>query len=190
MYRRTPEHRRAVRDIAVEQFPEFFDRLEATLFTPNFQIIDTLTDKQRQRLDQRYAEFLKIKAEYSDKPPDFLFPSLIIRDSVFQMLLDSLDWVFFKSTKETPFVTCDDPVIFNLSPRHSQGGLLFFPLSRHTFLQAMGISTYGGAHHQLPDRKVVALNRYVVSHAKKQVYSGQQRPEMKKFVDRWLGKGI
>lgn len=190
MYRRTPEHRRAVGDMAVETVPEAFERIEAEIFTPNFRIVDSLTTEQRHRLEQRYAEFLNVRANYSARPPDFLFPKLVVRDSVFQVRLENMDWAFFKSTKDTPFVTCDDPVIFNFSLSHSQGGVLFFPLSRHILLQAMGISTYGGAYQQLPDRKVHILNRHLVRNAKKQVYSGRRRPELAKFVNRWIGKGF
>lgn len=190
MYRRTPEHRRAVGEMAAGMIPGLFDTVEAELFTPHFKNIDNLNGEQRQRLAQRYSEFLALKAEYSAEPPDFLFPRLVVRNSVFETLLERLDWAFFKSTNETPFLTSDDPVVFNLSPRHKQGGLLFFPLSRHTLLQAMGASSYGGTYRQLPDRKVEALNRYVVRQAKEQIYSGRRDPGLEKFISRWLGKGF
>jgi len=190
MYRRTPEHRRVVREMAAETIPDLFDTVEAERFTPHFKNIDNLTAEQRQRLAQRYSEFLALKAQYSAEPPDFLFPSLVVNNSIFETLLERLDWAFFKSTPQKPFLTCDNPVVFNLSPRHKQGGLLFFPLSRHTLLQAMGESSYGGTYRQLADRKVEILNQYVVRQAKEQVYSGRRDSGLEKFISRWLGKGF
>jgi hypothetical protein len=189
MWRRTPEHRRKVGDMATKTMPEVFANIEAEIFSPGFDVKQYLNEDQQKRLEQRYAEFLQIKREYSAKHPDFLFPSLIIRNSILQMMLEGMDWAFFKSTRDTPYLTCDDPVVFNLSPQHQQGGVLFFPLSKDTLLQAMRVSSYRGGYQQLTNTQVRELNRHIVRNAKNQVYAGRTSKVLAGFVEKWLGKG-
>ena len=43
------------------------------------------------------AEVERLRKKYSERPPDFVFAHNVLRDSVFEDVMYSMDWAFFKA---------------------------------------------------------------------------------------------
>src|SRR5262249_19604639 len=125
------------------------------------------------------TELQEIRDQYSREVPDFLFPTNTLRESMFERVMYFMDWVFFKSSPQTEFLTCDDPVLFSKgSGLKDQEAVIMFPLSRKLFFQAMWISEWRNTYQSLDETQLGQLNEYVVRNAHQQVYSSKNSKEI------------
>lgn len=107
---------------------------------------------------------------------------------MFERVLLAMDWVYFKSTPDTEFLTCDNPVVFNKGTGlKDQNAVIIFPLSRKLLLQAMWISNYRGSYVQLADTQIRTMNRYVVRNSLSEVYASKRSKILQNFVSKWIG---
>jgi hypothetical protein len=189
MYRRTPKFKEYQRELAAALMPAFFEVTDEEWLRREMYRLAQSPAQAERWFKQRRDELAAIREEYLRRPPDFLFSSNILRESVFERLLFDMDWALFRSTPDTDFVTCDDPALFNkgsgLGDKHK--AVVMFPLSRELFLQAMWISNYEGNYVQLTDAQVRKLNRDVVRNADRQVYASHKSSSLSALVDEWIG---
>lgn len=189
MWRRTPKHKKQAEMMAADMMEKFFeDRNENWLLKRIRERVQS--DEQAQRLFEEQApELAKIRDAYLKKVPNFLFPTNTLRDSMFESVLLAMDWAYFRATKDTEFLTCDDPVIFNKGTGlKDTNAVIIFPLSRTLLLQAMWISEYRNRFHRLSDVQIRTFNRYVVQNAHKQIYASKRSETLKRFVGKWIGR--
>jgi hypothetical protein len=168
MWRRTPKHKDYVNKIAVELLSNVLEPL----------------DKMGSQLStEARAEVERIRREYSAKPPDFLFPHNVLRESAFERFMYKMDWAFFKSLPGKEFLTCDDPTRVNGAGLKNKDAVILFPLSRKLFLHCKWNSGWGNTFHFLSNEKIDYLNLWIVKGAHKQVYSSENSEEIRLLVD-------
>jgi hypothetical protein len=189
MYRRTPKFKEYQRKMAAELMPALFEVTNEEWLRLEMYKLAKSPAQAEHWFEQRRGELAAIREEYLRRPPDFLFSSNILRESVFERLLFDMDWALFRSMPGIDFVTCDDPALFSkgsgLGDR--QKAVVMFPLSRKLFLQAMWISNYVGNYVQLTDAQMRKLNRDVVRNADRQVYASHKSSSLSALVDQWIG---
>ena len=138
--------------------------------------------------EEQRIRLARVRSDYLQSVPDFLFPRNVIRDSMFERVLYAMDWAFFKCTDDTDFLTSDNPVIFNKGTGlKDRNAVIIFPLTRTLLLQAMWISNYQGRFVQLENSQIRTLNKYVVRNAHRQVYASRRSRVLTDFVTKWLG---
>jgi uncharacterized protein DUF4238 len=173
MYRRTPKHKAKVNKMAIDLLPKVLEPLQA--------ISDQLNEAGR-------AEIERIRGEYSANPPTFLFAQHVLRESEFENLMYTMDWVFFEAEQCSAFLTSDDPVMFSTgSGLGSPDAVIGFPLSKKLFLQCMWKSSYHTAFCTLSSERVNYFNECTIKSAYKQVYASDKVEDIQLAVDRNLG---
>lgn len=170
MWRRTPKHKRQVKEIAKKLMPQVFEPIEQL----------DLTSDARLELEQ-------IRQQFSENPPSFLFPQHVLRRSEFEEVMYEMDWGFFEG-QNSDFLTSDDPVMFSKgSGLGSPDAVIGFPLSRSLFLQCMRKSSYGNAFYSLPSEQVQYFNECTIKNAHRNVYGSRKSADIQLMVDRDLG---
>jgi hypothetical protein len=173
MWRRTPKHLDHVNKTAVDLVPGVFAPLE--------QFEDQMAPEVR-------AEVKRLKAKYSEQPPDFVFAHNVLRDSVFEEVMYSMDWAFFTARNGKEFLTSDDPVMFSKgSGLGSPEAIVAFPLSNRLFLQCMRKSTWGNKFQELEASQVDYFNLCTVQNASKQVLASRKSEDIGLIVKENLG---
>lgn len=189
MWRRTTAHKERSEVMASEMMGKFFeDHNEQWLYELLIQRLGA-GPATEEVFEKEKCELARIKEDYHREVPSFIFPNNTLRDSMFEKVLFSMDWAYFKATTDTEFLTCDDPVVFNKGTGlKDENAVIIFPLSRLLLLQGMWKSTYRNAFVQLRDSDIRTLNRYVVSNASKEVYASKRSNVMAKFVAKRIGE--
>jgi hypothetical protein len=173
MWRRTPKHMNHVNKTAVDLVPGVFEPLE--------QLEDQMSPEVR-------AEVKRLKEKYAKQPPDFVFAHNVLRDSVFEEVMYSMDWAFFRPSEPKEFFTSDDPVMFSKgSGLGSPEAIVAFPLSSRLFLQCMRKSTWSNQFHELEASQVDYFNLCTVQNAHKQVLASQKSEDIRRVVKAELG---
>jgi hypothetical protein len=105
--------------------------------------------------------------------PSSFFTNNLRRASIFEEAIARMDWAYLQATPDTPFLTCDDPVVYSKGSgiRDTEKGIVLFPLSKNLMLQGMWITRHRSAYVPIRDADVRRLNRYVVENAFRQVYA-------------------
>jgi Protein of unknown function (DUF4238) len=174
MWRRTPKHKKHVNKKAIEVLP-------GVLRHTYNMLGDRLSPEAR-------AEVERIRKEYSEKPPEFLFPQHVLRDSIFVDLISKMDWAFFRASLGKEFLTCDDPARFSSgSGLGHKDATIAFPLLRRLLLQCKWASGWGNAFPVLTDEQVDYFNRWIVKGAERQVYASRRSEEIQLLVDQHIG---
>lgn len=173
MWRRTPKHMDHVNKTAVDLVPGLFAPLE--------QLEDQMSPEVK-------AEVKRLKDKYSKQAPDFVFAHNVLRDSVFEEVMYTMDWVFFRPSDGKEFFTSDDPVMFSKgSGLGSPDAIVAFPLSNRLFLQCMRNSTWGNRFHELESSQVDYFNLCTVQNANKQVLASRKSEDISLIVKQNLG---
>jgi hypothetical protein len=172
MWRRTPKHMTQVNKTARELMPKVLEPFDGM--------------KDRLSLEAR-ADLERIRQEYIDNPPDFLFPQNVLRESVFEGLMSKMDWAFFKASPDKEFLTCDDPTRFSSdSGLGHKDATIAFPLSRTLLLQCKWNSRWGNSFHVLSDDQVDYFNLWIVKGADERVYASHRSEEIQSLVDQHI----
>jgi hypothetical protein len=188
MWRRTMKHKKHAENMVAEMMQGFFEEHDDAWLRQRIQERVKSSAEMERIFNEQKAELEKIREQYMQQVPDFIFPNNTLRNSMFENVLYAMDWAYFKSTPDTEFLTCDDPVAFNKgSGLKDRNAVIIFPLSRKLLLQAMWITDYRNDFHQLKDIDIRTLNRYTVCNAHKQVYSSKKSSLMAEFVNKWIG---
>jgi Protein of unknown function (DUF4238) len=188
MWRRTLKHKKHAEDMAAGMMEKFFEEHNDDWLRQILQERIMSPARVEQLFNQQKAELEKIREQYIQQVPDFIFPNNALRSSIFENVLYAMDWAYFKSTPDTEFLTCDDPVAFNKgSGLKDRNAVIIFPLSRKLLLQAMWITNYRNDFHQLRDTDIRTLNRYTVCNAHNQVYASKKSNVIAGFVNKWIG---
>jgi len=173
MWRRTPKHMDHVNKTAVDLVPGVFAPLE--------QLEDRMSPEVK-------AEVRRLKKKYSEQPPAVVFAHNVLRDSVFEDVMYSMDWAFFTACNGKQFLTSDNPVMFNQgSGLGSPDAIVAFPLSTRLFLQCMRKTTWGNMFHELEASQVDYFNLCTVQNAHKQVLASQKSEDIYRIVKENLG---
>jgi hypothetical protein len=185
MWRRTPKHMEQANKMAAEMMPAFLETHNEAWLRQNIQKRFGSSLGAEAKFNESKAELQKIRDQYSREVPDFLFPTNTLLESMFERVMYFMDWVFFKASPQTEFLTCDDPVLFSKgSGLKDREAVIMFPLSRKLFFQAMWISEWGNSYQSLEEDQLKQLNEYVVRNAHKQVYSSMNSEEIAELVDK------
>ena len=98
MWRRTPKHREQVNKVAKDIVPSIFEEFL----------------KRREPLSEaESAEIERLREYYNTQDFDFLFAHNVLRDSMFERVMNDMDRAFFRPPIDMEFLTCDDPVLFS-----------------------------------------------------------------------------
>lgn len=187
MWRRTLKHKNHAEQMATGMIKKFFEDHDAKWLYERLRERVSSETEARALFDKQKAELEEIREEYTRQVPSFLFPSNALRESMFEKVLFTMDWAYFRARPDTGFVTCDDPVVFNKGTGlKDKQAVIVFPLSRQVLLQAMWISDYRNNFRELKNPDVKMLNRWVVSNAHKQVYACKRSRVLCEFIDKWI----
>lgn len=188
MWRRTPKHMEQVNKMATEWMPGFFETRDDGWLRRTVQERFGSSPVAESKYHEWKSDLEQIRNQYSQTVPDFLFASNTVRESMFERVMYFMDWVFFKASPDTEFLTCDDPVLFSKgSGLKDREAVIMFPLSKELFFQAMWISQWGSTYQTLDEDQLKQLNEYVVRNAHKQVYSSKNCRETLDLVNQKLG---
>lgn len=188
MWRRTPKHMEQVKKMADEMMPRFFEELNDEWLRQKIHKRYGSSAKAELKFEEQKIELQKLRDAYVRQVPDFLFPTSTLRDSVFERVMYFMDWVYFRATPETEFLTCDDPVLFSKGKGlKDREAVIMFPLSRKLFLQAMWISGWGNTYQRLESAQIEELNNYVIQNAYRQVYASKSSKEVAELVNERIG---
>lgn len=189
LWRRTPKHKMEAEAMASKMMPKFFDERDENWLLRKMREHAPSEEVAQRWFSEKQDEFKELREKYLSEVPDFLFPTNVIRDSMFEQVLYNMDWGFFKSTENTEFLTCDNPIAFSKgSGLKDREAVVIFPLSRRLLLQGMWISTFRNTFYQSSDTEVRTFNRYVVQNAHKQVYASKRSGVIEQFVNKRLGE--
>lgn len=188
MWRRTAQHKSEAESKAAQMMPDFFKQHDESWLVRELTKRGVSPGESAIPYKQQKLRLADVRAAYLNQVPDFLFPKNIVRSSMFERVLLAMDWVYFKSTPDTEFLTCDNPVVFNKGTGlKDQNAVIIFPLSRKLLLQAMWISNYRGSYVQLADTQIRTMNRYVVRNSLSEVYASKRSKILQNFVSKWIG---
>ena len=187
MWRRTPKEKEKVEKAAEKIIPESFEKIHAEIY----QLVKEMAKSPEEAeilFEDKKKLLERLKENFEQRGTDFLFAFNVLRKSIFEDVLFSMDWAFFRSSQEVEFLTCDNPVAFNQGTglRH-RDSVIMFPLSKNLFLQAMWISKFQNNFARLSDFNLRHLNRCIVQNAYKQVYASRKSRVISSFVNRWVG---
>jgi hypothetical protein len=188
MWRRTVKHKTESKAAVSAILQNFVDQNDDEFIDAKVKGRSmSLSDETEFRL-QLAQELRTIRQKYLGEMPNYLFTNNIIRESTFEYAMMSMDWGFFKSTVDTEFLTCDDPVVFN-KPTGLQdpSAVIMFPLSRRLLVQAMWPSRYRCRGIRPTDSIVRYFNRCIVQNAQSQVYASKRSHTLARFVNKWIG---
>jgi hypothetical protein len=188
MWRRTLKHKTRADAMATETVREFFAKHDEEWVRQKIRGRVSSEAEAERLFEEQRAESQKLREQYLSQVPDFLFPHNTLRASMFENVMNAMDWAYFKATPDTEFLTCDDPVAFNKgSGLKDRQAVIMFPLSRKLFLQAMWISEYRNNFHQLRDAEIRTLNCYIVRNAHEQVYTSKKSKVLAGFISKNIG---
>lgn len=188
MWRRTLKHKRQADVMSAETVRKFFEERDEEWVRQRIRERVSSEAEVDRLFEEQKAEFQRLREQYLSQVPDFLFPHNTLRASMFENVMNAMDWAYFRATPDTEFLTCDDPVAFNKgSGLKDRQAVILFPLSRKLFLQAMWISEYRNNFHQLRDAEIRTLNRYIVRNAHKQVYASRKSKVLVGFISKNIG---
>jgi len=187
MWRRTAKHKKEAEQRAAATMPEFFTKHSEEWLVNELRKHGVPPGDGKVPFEEQRIRLAKVRSEYIQSVPDFLFPRNVIRDSMFERVLYAMDWVFFKCTDDTEFLTSDNPVVFNKGTGlKDRNAVILFPLSRKLLLQAMWISDYRGKFVQLEDTQIRKINQYIVRNTHRQVYASKRARTLQTFVSKWI----
>ena len=183
LWRRVPQHREVVNDTFRELLPACLERLREDFAAWR------AAGKNPERIDKLEKEVQRIEELYGKEVPAYFFTNNLRRDSVFEEALARMDWAFLQATPDTPFLTCDNPVLYNEGSGigDAERGIVLFPLSKELMLQAMWATSFRGACVPIPDAEVRRLNRYVVENAHREVYASVKSSGFMALVNKRMG---
>ncbi|MBL8206943.1 MAG: DUF4238 domain-containing protein, partial [Blastocatellia bacterium] len=143
LLRRTPKHKASVRKMGKEMMPEFFEEHDEKWLFEHIKKRVGDDDKAEQIFEAKKIELQELREKYLQEAPDWLFPTNILRESLFEQILLRMDWAYFRSSPTIEFLTCDNPVAFSQGTGlKDREAVIMCPLTRTLFLQAMWISSY------------------------------------------------
>ncbi len=173
MWRRTPKHMDHVNKTSIDFVPDVFAPLE--------QLEDQMSPEVKD-------EVKRLKEKYSNQAPSLVFAHNILRDSVFEDVMYSMDWGFFLASQGKSFLTSDDPVMFSKgSGLGSPDAIVAFPLSSRLLLQCMRKSNWGNRFHELEPGQVDYFNLCTVQNAHKQILASQKSEAIDGIIKEHLG---
>lgn len=188
MWRRTAKHKNEAEQKAAAMMPDFFKQHDEEWLVNELEKHGVPPGDSEIPFEEQRIRLAKVRSEYLQSVPDFLFPRNVIRNSMFERVLYAMDWAYFKCTEDTDFLTSDNPVVFNKGTGlKDRNAVIIFALSRKLLLQAMWISNYKDRFVQLEDTQVRTMNRYVVRNAHKQIYGSERSRVLGNFVSKWVG---
>lgn len=188
MWRRTKKHKLEAERIAAAMMPNFFEKHDEEWLVNQLEKHGVEPGDGVNPFEQQKSRLAKIRSDYLKNVPDFLFARNVVRNSMFEEVLYSMDWVYFQCTKDTDFLTCDNPVAFNKGTGFKdRNAVIIFPLSRKLLLQAMWISNYRGSFVRLSDAEIRTMNKHVAQNAHQQVYASKRSKVLRGFVSKWIG---
>jgi hypothetical protein len=144
MWRRTIKHKNQAEQMATGMIKKFFeDHDDKWLYDRLRERVKSETETKT-LFDKQKAELEEIREEYTRQVPSFLFPSNALRESMFEKVLFTMDWAYFRATRDTEFVTCDDPVAFNKGTGlKNKQAVIIFPQLRVGFLDTRSLTKIG-----------------------------------------------
>lgn len=188
MWRRTAKHKEYAEEMASGMMKKFFEEHDENWLYERLKERLGSEPEAMKLFQEQKGELEQIREDYLREVPSFLFPNNALRQSMFEKVLYSMDWAYFRATPDTEFVTCDDPAVFNKGTGlKDKGAVIVFPLSRLLLLQGMRNSDYRNQFVQLRDSDVRTLNRWVVSNAHAEVYASKKSKVLAAFVEKRLG---
>jgi hypothetical protein len=169
MWRRTPKHREKVNKVAKDMVPSILEEFV----------------RQREPLsDAERAEVERLREYYNSQDLDFVFAHNVLRGSMFERLMNDMDWAFFRPPTDIEFLTCDDPVLFSTgSGLGHKDATIIFPLSRRLLLQCKWNSGWGNEFHELTRDQMDYFNLWTVKGAHKQVYASFRSEQLRRLVN-------
>lgn len=188
MWRRTKQHKREAEHMAAAMMPNFFEQHDEEWLVNKLENQGVQPGDGVLPFEQQKMRLTKVRSDYLENVPDFLFARNVVRNSMFEEVLYAMDWVYFQSTEDTDFLTCDNPVAFHKGTGlKDRDAVIMFPLSRKLFLQAMWISNYRGKFVRPSDAQIRTMNRFVVQNAFREVYASKRSKTLQVFVSKWIG---
>jgi hypothetical protein len=188
MWRRTTKHKNEAEQLAATMMPDFFREHDESWLISKLREYQVPPGNAPIPYERQRKRLATLRLDYLQKVPNFLFPNNVVRESIFEKVLFSMDWAFFHSTEDTDFLTCDNPVVFNKGTGlKDRNAVIMFPISRNVLLQAMWISNYRGSFVELKDGQIRTINRYIVRNAHRQAYASKQSAVLRDFVTKWIG---
>ncbi|SRR6266498_6074523 len=188
MWRRTKKHKLEAEEKAAAMMPNFFEQHEEKWLVNELEKQGVQSGDGVLPFEQQRIRLAKVRSDYLENVPDFLFARNVVRNSMFEEVLYAMDWAFFKCTEDTEFLTCDNPLVFNKGTGlKDRNAVIIFPLSRTLLLQAMWISNYRGSFVRLSNANIRTMNKYVVQNAHQQVYASKRSKVLRDFVSKWIG---
>jgi hypothetical protein len=188
MWRRTKKHKLEAEQSAAAMMPNFFEQHDEEWLVNRLEKQGVQPGDGMLPFEQQRIRLAKVRSDYLENVPDFLFARNVVRNSMFEEVLYAMDWVYFQSTEDTDFLTCDNPVAFNKGTGlKDRNAVIIFPLSRKLLLQAMWISNYRGSFVRLSDAKIRTMNKYVTQNAHQQAYASKRSKVLRDFVSKWIG---
>ncbi len=187
MWRRTAKHKEEAERRAAAMMPDFFEQHDENWLISQLEKREVTAGEGPVPFEEQLAKLAKIKSEYMEHVPDFLFARNVVRNSVFERVLYLMDWGIFVASDSQEFITSDNPVVFNKGTglKH-EDAVVFFPLSRKLCLQGMWKSNYRGAYVQRPDSEIRLINRYIAQNADQEVYVSYKSRVLAEFVNKWI----
>jgi hypothetical protein len=188
MWRRRKKHKFEAEHNAASMMPNFFEQHDEEWLVNRLEKQGVQPGDGAHPFEQQRITLAKVRSDYLKNVPDFLFARNVVRNSMFEEVLYAMDWVYFQSTEDTNFLTCDNPVAFNKGTGlKDRDAVIIFPLSRKLLLQAMWISNYRASFVRLSDAQIRTINKYVVQNAHQQVYASKRSRVIRDFVSKRIG---
>jgi hypothetical protein len=188
MWRRTAKHKEEAEQRAAAMMPDFFRHHDEEWLVRELEKRGVPPGDGEIPFEDQRTKLTEVRSDYLARVPDFLFARNVVRQSIFERVLYAMDWVYFKGTEDTDFLTSDNPVVFSKGTGlKDRNAVIIFPLSRTLLLQAMWISNYQGRFVQSQDTQIRTFNKYVVRNAHRQVYASKRSKVLPAFVTKWIG---
>jgi hypothetical protein len=167
LWRRVPRHRELVNKAARQMLPAYVGRLLQDLAALR------AAGKNPEQIERLEREARQVEEGYTKEVPNYFFTNNLRRASVFEEAVARMDWAYLQATPDTPFLTCDDPVVYSKGSGigDTEMGVVLFPLSKNLLLQGMWVAEHRSAYVPIRDADVRRLNRYVVENAYREVYA-------------------
>ncbi len=180
-WRRVPYHKVEHDKKMTELLPIYFSRI--------YEELRILGIKEE---NPKVTELRRIEQQYEEEIPSSFYSQNIMRDSEITKAILAMDWVFIKAPKDTPFVTCDNPFVFERGAGigNSQHGHIIFPISKSVVLQAAQFTHFNGYYQQIKDTLARDINKRIVGNAYLKVYSSFKSKYFAQFVDNWIGSDL
>lgn len=136
-----------------------------------------------------------IKAEnWFRENPDSLFANTITNEQIIQKLaqeIERMDWGFLY-TKDSEFITCDNPHIYSkhCGIRDYNSGFIVFSISKNISLLITNFYKFNDSYIECSNKTVAEINDLIVRNAHNQVYASHNCEKINSNVTENLGKHL